>query len=79
MSLVNLSFMWQVLQTLLPLRFDFIRFGGSWAQRQVFVVTLIEASIKAGQPSITKGLLGELKAQKPKSRKIERWLEALNN
>ena len=62
---------------MLPLRYDFIRFGGSWAQRQVFIITLIQASFKAKKVGLTKGLIGELRGQKPMSRKIVRWLKEL--
>ena len=31
----------KVLSLMIPLRYDLIKFGGSWAQRQVFELTLI--------------------------------------
>ena len=46
---------------MLPLRYDFLRFGGSWAQRQVFNVTMIQAAIKADQISLALALVSELK------------------
>ena len=46
---------------MLPLRYDLIRLGGSWAQRQVFNVTMIQAAIKANKPSLAFSILAELK------------------
>ena len=46
---------------MLPLRYDFVRFGGSWAQRQVYSVTLIQAAIRANQISLALALVSELK------------------
>ena len=46
---------------MLPLRYDFWKFGGSWAQRQVFNITLIHAAIKADQHSLALALVAELK------------------
>ena len=51
----------QVLSLLLPLRYDFVRFGGSWAHRQILSVTIIQAAIKSGQLSLALGLVAELK------------------
>ena len=48
---------------MLPLRYDFWQFGGSWAQRQVFNVTLIHAAIKANQNSLALALVAELKVK----------------
>ena len=67
----------QVLQIMLPLRYNFRQFGGSWAQRQVFNLTLIQAAIKSENFSIAKGLIAELKAQKPRSKKLEELLKNL--
>ena len=64
---------------MLPLRFDFRRFGGSWAQRQVFHITLIQAAIKSKKISVAKGLIAELKGQKPLSKKLDELLQALTN
>ena len=46
---------------MLPLRYDFLRFGGSWAQRQVFNITMIQAAIKASKLSVALALIAELK------------------
>ena len=46
---------------MLSLRYDFWQFGGSWAQRQVFNVTLIHAAVKANQHSLALALVAELK------------------
>ncbi len=51
----------QVLQIMLPLRYDFIHFGGSWAQRQVFNFTMIQAAVKANNIPIALALVTELK------------------
>ena len=51
----------QVLQLMLPIRYDFHRFGGSWAQRQVFSVTLIQAAVKANKLPLALSLVTELK------------------
>ena len=48
---------------MLPLRYDLIRLGGSWAQRQVFNVTMIQAAIKANKPSLALSILAELKVR----------------
>ena len=59
-----------VLSILLPLRYDWIRIGGSWAQRQVLFVTVIEAAIQDKNHKLALQLISELKALKPKSRKL---------
>ena len=46
---------------MLPLRYDFHNFGGSWAQRQVFSVTMIQAAVRANKLSLALSLLTELK------------------
>ena len=46
---------------MLPLRYDFLRFGGSWTQRQVFNVTMIQAAVKANKVSLALALVAELK------------------
>ena len=46
---------------MLPLRYDFLSFGGSWAQRQVFSITMIQAAIKANNLSLALALVTELK------------------
>jgi hypothetical protein len=48
---------------MLPLRYDLIKLGGSWAQRQVFNVTMIQAAIKANKPSLALSILAELKVR----------------
>ena len=70
----------QVLQIMLPLRYDLIRLGGSWAQRQVFNVTMIQAAIKANKPSVALALVTELKVSNnkrmPKSCGIHLYTQA---
>lgn len=51
----------QVLQIMLPLRYDFLRFGGSWAQRQVFSFTMIQAATKTNNLPLALALVTELK------------------
>ncbi len=51
----------QVLSLILPLRYDLVRFGGSWPQRQVFTVTVIEAAVRAKQVPLALALVAELK------------------
>ena len=46
---------------MLPLRYNFHSFGGSWAQRQVFSVTMIQAAIRANKTSLALALVTELK------------------
>ena len=46
---------------MLPLRYDFIHFGGSWAQRQVYSFTMIQAAIMANNIPIALALVTELK------------------
>ena len=51
----------QVLQIMLPLRYDFLSFGGSWAQRQVFSTTIIQSAINANKLQLAFELVSELK------------------
>ena len=46
---------------MLPLRYDFLCFGGSWTQRQVFNITVIQAAVKANRLSLALALVAELK------------------
>ena len=48
---------------MMPLRYDFHYLGGSWAQRQVFNVTMIQAAVKAGKLPLALSLVTELKVQ----------------
>ncbi len=48
---------------MLPLRYDLIQLGGSWAQRQVFNVTMIQAAIKANKPRLALSIVAELKVR----------------
>ena len=51
---------------MLPLRHDFLRFGGSWAQRQVFHFTMIQAAVRANKLSVALALVTELKVSSNK-------------
>ncbi|MFQ5955402.1 MAG: tetratricopeptide repeat protein [Kiloniellales bacterium] len=57
----------RVVDLLIPLRNQFRRLGGSHAQRDVFTLTLIEASLRAGRFTLARGLLAERTARRPKS------------
>ena len=46
---------------MLPLRYDFLQFGGSWTQRQVFNITMIQAAVRANKLSLALALVAELK------------------
>ena len=45
------------------LHYDLIHIGGSWAQRQVFNITMIQAAIniRTNKPSLALSILAELK------------------
>ena len=51
----------QVVSILLPLRYDLGYLGGSWAQWQVFSITLIQAAINSKQLPLALALVAELK------------------
>ena len=46
---------------MLPLRYNFISFGGSYAQRQVLNLTMIQAAINAKKLKLALQLVSELK------------------
>ena len=46
---------------MLPLRYDFLQFGGSWTQRQVFNITMIQAAVRTNKLSLALALVAELK------------------
>ena len=46
------------------LRYDLRYLGGSWAQRQVFSITLIQAAINSKQLHLALALVAELKVSK---------------
>ena len=50
-----------------PLRGNAQRFGGSHAQRDLLDLTLLEAAIRAGQPSLATALATARAAQRPRS------------
>ena len=52
---------------LLPIRYGLVTLGGSHAQRDVFVETLINATLKSGRFALARSLLSERTALKPKS------------
>jgi len=59
--LIVVASLLQVVTLLVPLRYDIVQLGGSWAQRQVFSITLIQAAIKAGKLKLAQSLITELK------------------
>jgi hypothetical protein len=52
---------------LLPIRYRSSRFGGSYAQRDVIALTLIEAALRAGRFKLAHALLAERTAAKETS------------
>ena len=50
----------QVVSLLVPLRYDLHRLGGSWAQRQVFNLTMIQAAVNARDIPMAMALVAEL-------------------
>lgn len=67
----------QVLQIMLPLRLDLCQMGGSWAQRQVFNSTMIEAAVRADKLPVAVGLVAELVARKPQNQRLRKLLAEL--
>jgi tetratricopeptide (TPR) repeat protein len=60
----------QVVDLLQPIRYSFVTLGGSHAQRDLFVETLINAALKSEQFALARSLLSErtaLKARSPSS------------
>ena len=55
------SYVMQVISLMLPLKYDLVKLGGSWAQRQVFSVTLIHAAIRSKQLPLALALIAELR------------------
>jgi len=53
--------------TLMRIRHNAQRFGGSHAQRDVLTLTLIEAVLRGGQPRLARALLAERSSLKPNS------------
>lgn len=57
----------KVVDMLVPIRDQVIRFGGSHAQRDVIERTLLEAGLRSSNRSLTEKLLSERLAQRPNS------------
>ena len=51
----------------MPIRYDFQRIGYSHVQRDVFVLTLLQAAIKSNRHELARALLSERTLLKPKS------------
>lgn len=62
---------------MLPLRHDLVRMGGSWAQRQIFNVTMIEAAVQTKDVPTALGLVAELRARKPCNRTLQLLFQRL--
>ncbi len=67
----------EVLQIMLPIRHNLKHIGGSWAQRQVFNSTMIEAAVRAKQLPVAVGLVAELSARKPCNERLKLLLQQL--
>ncbi len=67
----------QVLQIMIPIRHDLVQVGGSWAQRQIFNATMIEAAVRSNDIRTALGLVAELRERKPKSRTLQQLFEKL--
>lgn len=67
----------ETVETLLPIRSDVQRMGGSHAQRDVIEWTLVEAATRAGTGlrDVAMSLAGERIAQRPQSRPNQRFLQ----
>ena len=72
-----------VVNLLLPIRYKSFVFGGSYAQRDVISLTLIEAALRAKQFNLAHALLSERIALKPSSvlnwKSLGRALDGLND
>lgn len=55
----------RVVELLAPVRYRLQRLGGSHAQRDIFALTLIEASLRAGRFALARALLAERTARRP--------------
>ena len=64
---------------MLPLHYDLYHVGGSWAQRQVFNTTMIEAAIRANNLPAAIGLVSELMSRKPHSQRLNQLLLRLRD
>ena len=53
----------QVVSLLVPLRYNLQRLGGSWAQRQVFNLTMIQAAVNDRDIPMAMSLVAELKVR----------------
>jgi len=62
---------------MLPIRNDLIQVGGSWAQRQIFNVTMIEAAVRSNDISTALGLVAELQARKPNNKTLRALFKKL--
>lgn len=67
----------EVLQIMLPLRHDLRSVGGSWAQRQIFNSTIIEAALRTQNIPVAMGLVAELLSRKPQNRRLRDLLLSL--
>ena len=54
-----------MVELLAPVRYRLQRLGGSHAQRDIFTLTLIEASLRAGRFALARALLAERTGRRP--------------
>src|SRR5437763_14361770 len=64
----------EVIELLLPVRFDLWQIGGSHAQRDVVDWTLTEAAVRAGQRDVALSLAHQRLATRPRSAPNRRFL-----
>ena len=55
----------RAVDTLLPIRYELYRIGGSHAQRDLFAATLIEAALRGGRSRLARALTAERRAAMP--------------
>jgi hypothetical protein len=58
----------EAIETILPLRYEVLRIGGSHAQRDIVDLTLITAAERAGEKNLARALLAERAALRPTPR-----------
>jgi len=67
----------RALDLLLPVRYQWIQIGGSHAQRDLLIQTVIAAAFGAGNLKLARALLAERTAWRPTRRSWSRYAEAL--
>jgi hypothetical protein len=67
----------EVLQQILPLRYKLVNVGGSWAQRQVVLLTALKAAREGKNVNLALALAAEMKALKPKCNTMKKVFDEL--